>query len=117
MNMYWQYWKRGWWSWLMQLCQNLVCLVLFLTLAMVFGGESLAYVASASLVGLFVVLPVAGWLFEAFAANSNRIAQNRHGASKGSQAAIGAEPGAAPNCGPAKLSGNSGVSEGPPPVS
>lgn len=95
--MYWRYWKRGWWSWLLQLCQNLVGLVLFLSLAMVFGGQGLAYVVSASLVGLFVIVPVAGWLFEAFAAHSDRIAQNRQGAGKDTHSAVGAEPVTAPN--------------------
>jgi hypothetical protein len=89
-SMYWRYWKRGWWSWLMQLSQNLICLILFFILAMVFG-RGLAYFVSASLVGLVVLVPLMGWLFEAFAANSQRISQHRQDASKSRHCASGAE--------------------------
>jgi hypothetical protein len=76
MNLYWRYWKRGWWSWLMQLCQNLIGLAFFLPLALLFRENQVAYLLSASLVGLVLLVPLAGWLFEAFAAKSERITRD-----------------------------------------
>lgn len=77
--MYWKYWKRGWWSWLMQLCQNLICMVLFLPLAFIFADNQPIYLLSAGVVALVAILPLAGWLFEVFASKSERIGKDNTG--------------------------------------
>ena len=77
--MYWRYWKRGWWSWLMQLCQNLICMAVFLPLAFLFADDQFLYFVSATLVALAGVIPMAGWLFEVFARNSERIEETSEG--------------------------------------
>ena len=76
--MYWSYWKRGWWSWLMQLCQNLISMILFVPLALLFGDNKPIYFFSAALVAIIGLVPIAGWLFEVFARKSERIIGDRH---------------------------------------
>ena len=79
--MYWRYWKRGWWSWLMQLCLSVISMLLFVPLAMLFSEDLLLYFLSGTLLIVFALAPIAGWLFEKFAEASERIIENRPGAS------------------------------------
>lgn len=75
--MYWQYWKRGWWSLLMQTCGNLIGVVVMLPVALVFSDNLTAYCLTAAGVFLVGVLPITGWLFEAFVKHSRRIGVER----------------------------------------
>ena len=74
---YFAFWKRGWWAWLMILCTNVVFGLLVTPSTFVFGTRSAAYWFT-SLVALVVIgIPVAGWLFERFAASSSRLLASR----------------------------------------
>jgi hypothetical protein len=73
MDAYVAYWKRGWWVWLMMLCINLGLAVVALPLAALFRGNPTVYWSSAVVAWLLVVAPYAGWVFERFAAGSERI--------------------------------------------
>lgn len=75
--MFWNYWKRGWWSWLMQVCVNLIGFVVVLPLAFLFSANRPIYFLFATAVILVAVIPVTGWLFEVFARNSARIGADR----------------------------------------
>lgn len=73
--MYWRYWKRGWWSWLLQLAVNMTWMIIYLPSKIVFATEipPFAMTATMTMVGLLVIVPLTGWLFEVFARNSDRI--------------------------------------------
>ncbi|HSX60066.1 MAG TPA: hypothetical protein VLF18_07710 [Tahibacter sp.] len=73
MSNYWIYWKRGWWVWLMSLCLQLATAVFVLPLAFAFHGRPGLYLSSAAVVGIFAIIPLWGWIFERFAARSDRI--------------------------------------------
>jgi hypothetical protein len=51
-------------------------MVLFLPLAFLFAENKFAYLVTAGIVGLVVVTPLAGLLFEVFADNSERIGRD-----------------------------------------
>ena len=77
LGIYWQYWSRGFWAWLLSLLTNLVVVVFILPIPFVIEGvkgwydENLYYFISAIVV-LIICIPIGGWLFEKFAKHSKR---------------------------------------------
>lgn len=74
MNRYWAYWNRGWWAWLLVLCLNLVTGLIALPLALAFRKDPVLYLVSVAAFWLVVGAPLWGWMFERFAAGSDRLA-------------------------------------------
>ena len=73
MGSYWAFWKRGWWASLMSFCTNIAFFILFIPLALVFHDNKPVYWATAIGVWLVIGAPLAGWVFEYFAAGSSRL--------------------------------------------
>jgi peptidoglycan/LPS O-acetylase OafA/YrhL len=73
MGNYWAFWKRGWWAWLMALCANIGFGLFIVPLAFALHDNKPAYWLSALLVWLVIGAPLWGWLFEYFAAGSQRL--------------------------------------------
>ena len=73
MAKYFAFWKRGWWAWLMMLCANVVFGLLVTPSTFAFGTRSAAYWVTSTAALIVIGIPVAGWLFERFAASSSRL--------------------------------------------
>ena len=73
MASYFSFWKRGWWSFLLQLCSNIAFALLVLPLAFAFHDNQRIYWLSALAAWLLIGAPLSGWLFEYFAAGSPRL--------------------------------------------
>ena len=73
MGKYWIFWRRGWWAWLFMLCFNVTAALLFLPVAFLTDASGPAYWLGGLAVALFIVIPIVGWFFEVFAANSSRL--------------------------------------------
>ena len=73
MGKYWSFWRRGWWAWLFMLCFNLTAALLILPVAFLSDGNGFAYWLGALAVALIILIPIGGWFFEVFAANSLRL--------------------------------------------
>lgn len=73
MKRYLAYWRRGWWVWLLALCLNLTIVPLGFFAAAAFPGSPALYWTAFAVLWLVVGAPVWGWMFEAFARNSDRI--------------------------------------------
>ncbi len=73
--MYWRYWRRGWWSWLMQLSQSLICAILFMPLSILLVEDQASHSLLVGIAFILLIPPVAGWVFEVFATHSERIAR------------------------------------------
>jgi len=71
--MYWAYWKRGWWAWLMLVCVNIGLAAVYWPLSYVFGDQGLRAWLVLVAAWLVVGAPFFGWVFERFAATSQRI--------------------------------------------
>ena len=71
--MYLRYWKRGWWSILLQFCQNVAGALILAPTVLIFQENSTAQGLLFLVVGLLLVVPILGWLFEMFAKSSERI--------------------------------------------
>lgn len=79
MDGYIAYWKRGLWVWLLMLLTNFSLIVVMVPLAAAFGGNPTAYWIGAAVAWLTIYAPLWGWLFENFAAGSQRIASGQDG--------------------------------------
>jgi hypothetical protein len=77
MQYYWMFWRRGWWAWLFMLAVNVTGVAAFALIAFVSGGEGAPYIIGAIVFGLVVLVPLVGWIFEQFAANSARLVAAR----------------------------------------
>lgn len=69
---YWVFWRRGWWAMLFMVAINVIATALFFLCALIMGSEG-AYFVAAVIIALVVLVPLSGWLFEVFAANSTRL--------------------------------------------
>jgi hypothetical protein len=79
MDLYIAYWKRGWWAWLMMFLANLSLVFVFVPLAFALASKPTAYWIGACVAWLAIYAPLWGWLFEKFAAGSQRIATSNTG--------------------------------------
>lgn len=84
MSIYWRYQKRSWWAWAARLViLALVCLGMYMPIMLAFGwdgdlcGGYGALLGFAIIVTVVFVVPVAGWLFDAFAHRSTRLESAR----------------------------------------
>ena len=57
----------------MQTCANFIGVGLLLPVALVVGGDTVAYFLAAGVIMLVAWVPISGWLFEVFAKRSPRI--------------------------------------------
>jgi CDP-diglyceride synthetase len=76
--MYWRYWRRGWWSYLMQLLVNIVGVSICMLLEYMLGNHKILYLVLAITIVLVIITPITGWLFEVFARNSKQIDRRQH---------------------------------------
>lgn len=74
MQRYLSYWRRGWWAWLLAACFNLTALPVTWAGQSILNEHPIAFCLAVLLSWNLVVAPFWGWLFEAFAASSPRIA-------------------------------------------
>jgi hypothetical protein len=73
MNTYFAFWRRGWWAWLYSLCANLAVVVMCIPFVAMGGKPSGSDLSLAIVIWLVVGAPAWGWLFEYFAAKSERL--------------------------------------------
>ena len=69
MEIFFEYWKRGWKVWLMMLCINLAYLILFFPVALLIGalgGDKGLYYFITTIVGLLFAPPLTYWVFKSF---------------------------------------------------
>jgi len=72
LKIYWKYWRRGWWSWLLMFLSNIALLPILLASQSLVYDETKFYLV-VTVVSLIILLPTMGWLFEFFAKHSKRI--------------------------------------------
>jgi len=69
----WEFWKRGWWAWLLVFCLNICGAAIVLVPSLFFGNDTPAFILSCIALWFIVGAPAWGWIFEKFAAGSARL--------------------------------------------
>lgn len=73
MSRYWAFWKRGWWAWFLLLFATGLFNVFLLPLGFAFRDNLFGYWIAVVLAWFVIGVPIWGWLFERFAAESPRL--------------------------------------------
>jgi hypothetical protein len=66
MEGYWDYFRRGWWAQLVMFIFQLALALILIPLAFLFYGNKFAYYSVATILFVFVLVPISGWLFLKF---------------------------------------------------